>query len=184
MLGIGGSTLAATIYQNRNLLLGLLGKDPTLNQRTVIWGAVLQEILKRPLLGYGFEAFWRGLTGPSMNVILASGWIMAQSQNGFLDVWSQLGLAGIVMLAIILVRAGHFAFVCFQLGRDESVIWYCAILVCSVVYNFSESFLLDTRHICWFLFTIACIGLCQAATRLRLEARPAQSAHYPASVPY
>jgi O-antigen ligase len=183
-LGVASSTLAATIYQNRNLVLGLLGKDPTLNQRTVIWGAVLQEILKRPLLGYGFEAFWRGLGGPSMNVILASGWLLAQSQNGFLDVWAQLGLVGILMFAIILFRAGHFAFVCFQLGRDESVIWYCAILVCSVVYNFSESFLIDPRHICWFLFTIACVGLCQTANRLRTEARAAQSAHYPALATY
>jgi len=177
LLGLGSSGIATAIYQNRNSILGMLGKDPTLSERTVIWAAVWEEIAKRPILGYGYAAFWRGLNGASLNVILVSGFLLAQSQNGFLDVWSQMGLVGLAVLSLILIRAAHFAFVCLQLGRDESVIWYCAILLCSVVYNFSESFLADPRHICWFLFTIACVGLRQTAIRLRLQAQSARSAY-------
>jgi O-antigen ligase len=184
LLGLGSSGIAAYVYQNRNSILGFLGKDPTLSERTVIWAAVWAELAKRPLLGYGYAAFWRGLSGASLNVILVSGFLLAQSQNGFLDVCTQMGLVGLLVLLIILLRAVGFAFVCLQLGRDESIIWYCAILVCAFAYSFSESFLADPRHICWFLFMMACIGLRQTAIRLRLQAQSARSAYRltPASV--
>lgn len=177
LLGLGSSGIAAAIYQNRNSILDMLGKDPTLSERTVIWAAVWEEIVKRPILGYGYAAFWTGLNGASLNVILVAGFLLGQSQNGFLDVCAQMGLVGLAILSLILIQAVRFAFVCLQLGRDESVIWYCAILVCAFVYSFSESFLADPRHICWFLFMIACVGLRQTATRLRLQTRVARSAY-------
>ena len=84
----------------------MLGKDLTLTGRTGIWSAVLDSIAKRPLLGYGYQAFWLGLEGESYRIILAVSWVLAQAQNGFLDVMLEMGTVG---LAIVLLVFG-FAF--------------------------------------------------------------------------
>ncbi|HET6216259.1 MAG TPA: O-antigen ligase family protein, partial [Acidobacteriaceae bacterium] len=78
------ATAAIVVWPD--FLFTLLGKDVTLTGRTGIWSAVLDSISKRPLLGYGYQAFWLGLEGESYRVILAVSWVLAQAQNGFLDV--------------------------------------------------------------------------------------------------
>ena len=41
-----------------DLILGFLGKDATLTGRTDLWEFVKICISQRPLLGWGFSAFW------------------------------------------------------------------------------------------------------------------------------
>ena len=40
-------------------ITGVLGKDPTLTGRTVLWSIALGQIHDRPMLGIGFSAFWQ-----------------------------------------------------------------------------------------------------------------------------
>jgi O-antigen ligase len=165
--GIASTGLAVFIYENSNSILQLLGKDPTINQRTVIWSVLWEAISKKFFLGYGFAAFWRGIAGPSLNVILVSGWMVAQAQNGYLDLWLSVGVVGVGLLIMIMWRAFRDALICLQLKGSPSLDWYMGILLSTVIYNFSESFLLDPRHICWIMFLIACVGLRKAALSQR-----------------
>ncbi|MDR3536965.1 MAG: O-antigen ligase [Acetobacteraceae bacterium] len=41
------------------LLLGVMGKDATLTGRTLLWAHAMQLIPQHPLLGFGYQAFWR-----------------------------------------------------------------------------------------------------------------------------
>ena len=43
----------------------LVDRSPDLTGRTNLWNAVLLSVSKRPLLGYGFSAFWQGMNGES-----------------------------------------------------------------------------------------------------------------------
>jgi exopolysaccharide production protein ExoQ len=52
LLAVAGDEVAA-------LLLDLMGKDATLTGRTLLWAHALQLIPQHPLLGYGYQAFWR-----------------------------------------------------------------------------------------------------------------------------
>jgi exopolysaccharide production protein ExoQ len=52
LLVVAGDEVAA-------LLLDLMGKDATLTGRTLLWAHALQLIPRHPLLGYGYQAFWR-----------------------------------------------------------------------------------------------------------------------------
>ena len=76
-------------------ILAWIGKDASLTGRTDIWKAVIVSAMKRPLLGYGYLAFWRGAQGESANVSLASGWIVTGAHNGFLNIWLTLGVVGL-----------------------------------------------------------------------------------------
>ena len=52
-------------------------------------------ISKRPLLGYGYGGFWRGLSGESGNVISYVGFGVPHAHSGYLNIWLQIGAVGL-----------------------------------------------------------------------------------------
>jgi O-antigen ligase len=154
-----------------DFLFTLLGKDVTLTGRTGIWSAVLDSIVKRPLLGYGYQAFWLGLEGESYRVILAVSWVLAQAQNGFLDVTLEMGVAGLTIVLLVFGFAFRDGVVCLFQSRDQTqlraVEWYLAIVVLTLLYNLDESFLFDPKHLGSMIFLLACVGLRIEWLRLR-----------------
>ena len=156
-------SMAAVMVLWPDSLFSLLGKDVTLTGRTEIWSAVLDSIAKRPLLGYGYQAFWLGLQGESYRVILAVSWVLAQAQNGFLDVTLEMGLAGLTIVLLVFGFAFRDGVVCLFQSRDQmqlrAVEWYLAIVVLTLFYNLDESFLFDPKHLGSMMFLLACVGL-------------------------
>tara|TARA_R110001583_G_scaffold195466_1_gene373983 strand:- start:9044 stop:10303 length:1260 start_codon:yes stop_codon:yes gene_type:complete len=67
---------AVVIYFLYAFLLSLLGRDPTLTNRTIIWSLLDKYIEAENTLGYGFGAFW------ASDAVL-----------GFVDRWGYLGNA-------------------------------------------------------------------------------------------
>ena len=160
-------------------LFSLLGKDVTLTGRTEIWSAVIDSIAKRPLLGYGYDAFWLGLEGESYRIILTVSWALAQAQNGFLDVLLEMGAAGLTIVLLVFGFAFRDALTCLFRSRDDAqlraVEWYLAIVILTLIYNLDESFLFTPKHLCWMIFLIACVGLKMEWMGLRVS-----TAHQPA----
>jgi O-antigen ligase len=156
-----------------DFLFTLLGKDVTLTGRTEIWSAVLDSIAKRPLLGYGYQAFWLGLQGESYRVILAVSWVLAQAQNGFLDVMLEMGAAGLTIVLLVFGFAFRDGLVCLFQSRDQmqlrAVEWYLAVVVLTLFYNLDESFLFDPKHFGSMMFLLACVGLRMEWLRLRMS---------------
>ena len=155
-----------------NFLFDLLGKDMTLTGRTSIWSAVFDSIAKRPLLGYGYQAFWLGLEGESYRVILAVSWMLAQAQNGFLDIMLENGVAGLSIVLLVFGFAFRDGVVCLLRSRDQAqlraVEWYLSIVILTLIYNLDESFLFDPKHFGSMIFLLACIGLKIEWLRLRV----------------
>jgi exopolysaccharide production protein ExoQ len=156
-----------------DFLFTLLGKDVTLTGRTGIWSAVFDSIAKRPLLGYGYQAFWLGLQGESYRVILAVSWVLAQAQNGFLDVMLEMGAVGLTIVLLIFGFAFRDGVVCLFHSRDQTqlraVEWYLAIVVLTLFYNLDESFLFEPKHLGSMMFLLACVGLKIEWLRLRMS---------------
>jgi exopolysaccharide production protein ExoQ len=156
-----------------DFLFTLLGKDVTLTGRTEIWSAVLDSVAKRPLLGYGYQAFWLGLQGESYRVILAVSWVLAQAQNGFLDVMLEMGVAGLTIVLLVFAFAFRDGLVCLFQSCDQTqlraVEWYLAIVILTLFYNLDESFLFDPKHLGSMMFLLACVGLRIEWLRLRMS---------------
>jgi exopolysaccharide production protein ExoQ len=156
------SAVAGSIVVWPDFLITLLGKDLTLTGRTGIWSAVIDSIAKRPLLGYGYQAFWLGLEGESYRVILAVSWVLAQAQNGFLDVMLEMGMLGLVIVLLVFGFAFRDGVVCLLRSHDKhlrAVEWYLTIVVLTLIYNLDESFLFDPKHLGSLIFLLACVGL-------------------------
>jgi exopolysaccharide production protein ExoQ len=156
-----------------NSLVNLLGKDLTLTGRTQIWTSAIESIAKRPLLGYGYQAFWLGLEGESYRVILDVEWVLAQAQNGYLDVLLEMGAAGLTIVVLVFSFAFRDGAVCLLRSRDQAqlraVEWYLAIVILTLFYNLDESFLFDPKHLGSMIFLLACVGLKKEWLSLRAE---------------
>ncbi|HEY6433903.1 MAG TPA: O-antigen ligase family protein [Acetobacteraceae bacterium] len=85
-------------------ILELLGKDPTLTGRTEIWAYVINDISMKPLLGWGYEAFWGGNNPAAIEISDAVHWTVPQAHNGLLEMLLQVGFVGSVLYLALLVR--------------------------------------------------------------------------------
>lgn len=151
------------------LVLSSLGKDSDLSGRMPLWTSAMVSILKRPLLGYGYAAFWTGLKGESLNIFMSTHFEIYQAQNGLLEVWLEMGLVGVTLVLLTLGKAVKDAVTCIQRGHSQAVNWYIGIVALTVIYNVDESFLATAHSIPWLMYIVACTGLASEARRLRSQ---------------
>jgi exopolysaccharide production protein ExoQ len=145
-----------------------LGKDPTFSGRTEIWQSIMPSIMKHPILGYGYRAFWRGYQGESANASFATHWAVTSAHNGFLEVWLTLGAVGVALVAYSLLRAIRDAFVCLRAGKSPYLGWYACIIFLTILTSVDEGELVIPNSLMWILYIFACVGLSEGARRIRL----------------
>jgi exopolysaccharide production protein ExoQ len=154
-----------------DFLISLLGKDATLTGRTEIWDAVMGSIIKHPLFGYGYQAFWLGFKGESYRIILTVTWALGQAQNGFLDVTLEMGVVGLSIVLLLFGFTLRDGVVCLLRSHDQAqlraVEWYMAIVILTAIYNLDESFLFEPKHLGSMMFLLACVGL--KLERMRMQ---------------
>lgn len=103
VVGIGG---LLSLWLLRDTIFAALGRSSDLTGRERIWGKVLGRAAERPWTGWGFATPWVP-TDPAFD-----GWIedhgqtVMQAHNMWVDVAMQLGIIGVVLLALL-----FFAFV-------------------------------------------------------------------------
>jgi exopolysaccharide production protein ExoQ len=163
LLAVAGFALSYVIP----LVLSSLGKDASVSGRLPLWASAMVSIMKRPLLGYGYAAFWTGLKGESLNIFMSTHFEIYQAQNGLLEVALELGLAGVILVLLTLANAVKDALTCIQHGHSQAVNWYIGLIVLTVIYNVDESFLATAHSIPWLMYIVACTGLSSEANRLK-----------------
>ncbi len=166
LFAAAGAAMALSAGGNLPALVMLFGRDATLSGRTAIWEEVWHAIVKHPWLGYGFSAFWQGLHGESFQVIVALQFVLVHAHNGFLEVWLELGAAGLVLF--LLCYLGALRLCLRQLSRGESGLWPALCLMLTLLYNLDESSLLIFNGIYWVLF----VSVAAALARQQLQTAP------------
>ena len=104
---------AATAWILRDTLLDVLGKGSDLTGRIEIWDAVWARASERPVFGNGFSSPWVPWDPAFDGWILNHGLTVFHAHNMWLDVFLQLGIVGVILMAIawlaLLWRAWFFA---------------------------------------------------------------------------
>lgn len=155
----------AAIYEYGSSLMIAVGKDPTMTGRTVLWAAVFAAIGKHPLLGDGFRAFWRGMQGDSAQVRIASGWGAAHAQSGFLDVWLEIGLIGLLLgLAVLLIYIWRCV-VTINRKDYSSGYWGLSVVLVMIVSNLDERSFIFPVCLEWFVFITSYFMLSRSSAR-------------------
>lgn len=150
-------------------LLPLLGKDSTLSGRAQLWSLVMDEIWKRPILGYGYEAFWQGFKGNSRGILEATGWLVPMAHNGYLDLWLSIGLVGMAVYFLLFFRAMRMALKHLRYDRRAVAAWPVAYLCFFALHNTAESTLLTRTTFEFLIFVTVFVSLQQAEIRERSE---------------
>ena len=169
-VGLSAVVLFGAVYYREILLL--LAKDPTLTGRTGIWKLVIASAVKRPILGFGYRAFWTGLQGESAHLALTEGWSPTGAHNGFLDVWLNLGLVGLGIVFFTLARALRDGFTCLKQGFTPTASWYLSLVFLTTVVNSVEYTIMIPNYLTWMMYILACVGLADEAKRIRTAKGP------------
>jgi exopolysaccharide production protein ExoQ len=132
-------------------ILALLGKDPTLTDRTHIWHDVLQ-IPINPILGAGFESFWLG----DRTKMFFEKWPgINEAHNGYLETYLNLGLVGLFIMVGLLIATYRKAQ--REFSRDfELARFRLGFLAAVVIYNWTESAFRAVSAV-WFVFYLVAI---------------------------
>jgi len=149
---VGGS-VAVLLASNAEAILGVFGRDLTLTGRTDLWVAVLDKIGERPWLGYGYGGFWRSWEGESAQVLSTVRWAAPHSHNGFLDLWLDLGLLGLLTFALGFLAVCWRSVICLRLIGTSEGLLPIAYLTFLLLANLTESSLLRQNSL-WILFTV------------------------------
>ncbi len=144
-----------------------------MNGRTEIWGIVAASLAKRPILGYGFHAFWLGLSGESGSILTSGTWYPGFAHNGFLELWLELGVVGVGTIGIIIFRCLSFGLNALRAGVSEGIGWYMGVLVISLICNVTEGTLMSAANLGWLVFVLARVGIKRHRTQQTL-AQPNQ----------
>ena len=146
---------AGAVYFSLPTLLEWMGRDATLSGRTTIWKQVWIFILRRPLLGWGYEAFWRGIQGEAFRVVATVHFMVFHAHNGFLEIWLDLGAVGLVLFALSYLRAWRLLWPVLRAGEVDRVMWMVFVLFLILLYDLDENSLLIYNGLFWVLYVAA-----------------------------
>jgi O-antigen ligase len=141
------------------ILVDLLGKDLTLTGRTTLWGHAIDMIKIQPWLGYGYEAFWDGMDGPSAYIWRAVKWSVPDAHNGFIELTLHLGLVGLTLFlvgyGINIVRN----ITVVRMTANVDFIWSLTYLIYIILSNITEQALLKSNNLFWVIYVTVTLTL-------------------------
>lgn len=137
----------------------MLGRDTTLTGRTQLWGILLPVIANRPILGYGYDAFWAGLKADVLSVWIAAGWLVPTAHNGYIELCLSLGVVGVFLFSYIFVHAFRRAIEYVRSERGVMGLWPVTYLCFFVMHNICESALLTRGTFPFLVFAILTTSL-------------------------
>jgi O-antigen ligase len=147
-----------------DVLLQLIGKDPTLTGRTDIWSFVIIDIFQRPILGWGYRAFWSFNNPAALEISNALKWSVPQAHNGLLEILLDVGFVGAAFVLSILVRTMLIAIKCIR--RADRVMGITCFLsgIGIIVVGVSEAVLLNSFEASTSVFFVTGF-FCEQAVR-------------------
>ena len=151
-LGIDNRKCTCTIslFKGADSLDGsLIGEDPTLTGRTLLWDELVKIAEQRRFLGSGYGGFWIGNIGNNLWEIFQ--WNPGQAHNGYLDVYIDLGIVGLVFLICLIFLTYRNVLVNLRYDSDYGR-YRLALLAMILIYNVTESGFIKPTSLLWFLF--------------------------------
>ena len=145
-----------------DLIFELFGKDTTLTGRTMFWPYIIDNISKKPLLGWGFYGFWSPLNPIALQIAEAirvqnsygvTDYI-ANAHNGLLELLLEIGFLGTSVFIFLWLRSFIMAVKCMNGPAGAIGLSSVLLLTGILVIGVSEAVLLSHEQIWTSLFFI------------------------------
>jgi exopolysaccharide production protein ExoQ len=145
-------------------LASTVGRNPSLTDRTFLW-RVLLNMKTNPLIGTGYESFW---LGPRLELVWKQfGGGINEAHNGYLEVYLNLGLIGLLLIGGFLIAS--YRIICRRLRPfSDLASLSMALWAALVFYNMTEaSFKI---HLMWVTFLLGAIAVPEFSENLARSA--------------
>jgi exopolysaccharide production protein ExoQ len=126
-----------------------LGRTANLSGRTQLWEALIPTIMRQPVLGYGYGAFWSGGSKEYYSVERLITWDPMYAHNGFLEIMVSLGIVGLILGLWFLAQGGLYAVRRADLQESWEDIFPIALFVYVLIRNITEVTLLYHNSLEW-----------------------------------
>lgn len=134
----------------------IIGEDPTLTGRTLLWDELLRIAATHQFLGVGYGSFWIGNIGNNLWEIFQ--WNPGQAHNGYIDVYIDLGLIGVALLVALIIITYRNAIINLKFDSDYGRL-RMVLLAMILIYNVTESSFLRPTSLLWFIFLMIAVSM-------------------------
>jgi O-antigen ligase len=142
------SSVAFVVSAGAEELLELLGRDATLTDRTLIWELLIEFARERPWLGRGYGAFWFS----DVSLLFAARWgALDHAHNGYMDLWLELGYAGVAAFALLLLAASRTAWDAYLTRPTSARRFFPTFILVAGLVNFVGRLIPAHNSIYWVL---------------------------------
>lgn len=133
VVGMGLLMLLFTVSTEfRGMISGLVGRNATLTDRTLIWDLALKSG-SNPIIGEGFESYW--MSGKGFKIV--DEFHVTYAHNGYLDQYLDTGWIGVLLFVGMLYAAGRNATSHFAGGSLLGCLFMGLFWSC-LLFNYTE----------------------------------------------
>lgn len=160
-------------------MLTRMGIDASFTGRTDIWTVAIDYIRQNPLVGYGYQAFWR--SDALLFSFTEDSWATTapDSHNGYFDLLLGGGVPGLALVLMwICLLPLHYLGKMDDATRESPLTrFYVGVWLYVLLYGFLETLFMLSAGFVWFFLLVAVMGLrLQAGASLVVdEAGPEQA---------
>jgi exopolysaccharide production protein ExoQ len=136
VLLVGASTV---LFGAQSIVTSALGRESNFSGRIGIWKASL-DAADSPIFGTGFESFWN-VNVEKVALGLTEYWDihhLVTAHNGYIEVYLDLGLVGLCLIAFLIVSGYRRATAAFRRNPDLGSL-VLAYIITIVFYNITEA---------------------------------------------
>jgi exopolysaccharide production protein ExoQ len=152
---------AVLLFNLETVVVSGFGKDVAFNGRLPVWLIAIAKGLERPWFGYGFYGFWS--SDVSDVVIQNVPWvyndatfrtreILFHSHNGFIELFLQLGLFGMVWYGLSFSMCLKKIIELTLVTRSAESFWMFQFMGIMLIGNLSEAWGVLTPSLFWVLY--------------------------------
>jgi O-antigen ligase len=178
VLSLGIATIFL-VASNAEALLAAVGRDETFTGRETLWRGIITVVSENyPILGAGYGAFFSNLGGVrELGLLVLWSSAVEHAHNGYLNVWADLGIVGLLILVLFLVTTSAHM---LRRAIDEPhrPVWsaLCALMFFFLINNISSSVAFKHSDLAWVTILVASFCV-RAAMRVDVRQRPVARQH-------
>jgi O-antigen ligase len=159
-------TIGSVASDGIGSMVGALLSDPTFTGREDIWRFTLDKIAERPILGFGFQAFWgTGDLVASWSYLGSWGYRASDAHNAYLNIAVMTGVVGLVLSMLWIIAqplADHIRTA--DDGDPALTAFFLQMWLFGLCLSGFESVLFSGGDCIWFMMITSMVGLRYQAT--------------------
>jgi len=120
------------------------GKDSSLSGRTKLWMSLTDAIMKKPLQGYGYDAYLGSQGSEWKDTVKKLGWLPVHAHSGYIQIALSTGLLGLGIFVAFLTKCVVRALAFARANQGTQGLFPLALLIYLILHNVTETTFLQS----------------------------------------